>query len=143
MSIYPVDSPGGFQMLGRTVPYFDMFGQKQSFNPGRPWLFRNFDLISFYEVSDGELQTLISLYKSGRYEFHYDMVEFDMATHNKTLHESAEEVSRIRQARSEAQVQMIDAEKESLAKWRKEKSLQVADKGALETLLAGESYRSV
>lgn len=32
MSIYLVDSPGGYQMTGRTIPCFDYYAQKPGFN---------------------------------------------------------------------------------------------------------------
>ena len=137
MAIYPVDSPGGFQMLGRTVPYFDLFGTKKGFSTDRPWLYQSFDVISFYEVEDSEMERLIQLFRSGRYEFAWDTFEFDMAKHNELLGDTAGEVKELKKIRDRCQDRMIEAEMQSLSKWRAEKKATVADATTLESLLAG------
>lgn len=77
------------------------------------------------------------LFRSGRYEFQYENAEFDMAEHNKMLSETAEEVNEIRKKQREVQEELIQAEKESLAKWRKDKESQKVDEGTVDALLAG------
>lgn len=139
MAIYPVDSPGGFQMLGRTVPYFDMLGFKPGFTPNRPWLYENFDIISFYEVTDAEMESKINLFNTGQYAFDFESIEFDMAKHNRLLRETSAEVDQLRKRRAEAQERMISAEKESLTRWRREKSSKVSDVESLAALLSGQS----
>lgn len=56
MCIYATDSPGGYQLVGRTVDIWDCglvdSIEKQS---TKPWLFRQFDRISFYSVSETDL----------------------------------------------------------------------------------------
>ncbi|KAJ4328313.1 hypothetical protein N0V84_001184 [Fusarium piperis] len=53
MCIYATDSPGGYQLVGRTVDIWDSglvaSIEKQS---SKPWLFRQFDRISFFPVSE-------------------------------------------------------------------------------------------
>ena len=140
-SIYPVDSPGGYQMLGRTVPTFDPFGRKRGFLPGlkgrvggvkeeadseghekiRPWLFEPTDLISFYEVTSGELDKSLSEFNAGKYEFKYENTSFSMKQHNQLLKDTAHEVENIRRKQRQAQVVMVKAEEESLKKWREER----------------------
>lgn len=90
-SIYPVDSPGGYQMLGRTIPCFDYYGFKAGFSPERPWLFQDFDILTFYQVTEEELNKKLGLFRSGLYEFEWEPAEFDMAEHNKMLEETADE----------------------------------------------------
>ena len=138
-SIYPVDSPGGYQMLARTVPCFDYLGYKAGFSLEKPWLFQDFDLLTFYQVSEEELNIQLSLFRSGQYKFQWeDDVEFDMAEHNKLLEETAAEVTEIRTKQAKVQEEMIAAENESLAKWREDKEKNKVDEGTVDALLAGE-----
>lgn len=137
MSIYPVDSPGGYQMTGRTVPCFDMLGWKNDFKASRPWLFQDFDLLTYKEVSEEELDRLLALFRSGRYEFEFEEAEFDMSEHNRLLGETSEEVKSIRERQAKAQEEMTKAENESLARWREEKSKNKVDESTVEDLLNG------
>jgi len=139
-SIYPVDSPGGYQMLGRTVPCFDYLGYKAGFSITRPWLFQDFDLLTFYQVSEEELNRQLGLFRSGQYKFEWEEVEFDMAQHNEMLLQTAEEVKKIRAKQAKVQEEMIAAENESLAKWREEKEKNKVDVGTIDALLAGKGY---
>lgn len=137
MAIYPVDSPGGFQLLGRTVPYFDLFGTKKGFTADRPWLYKSFDLITFYEVEDSEMERLILRFKGGQYEFSWENIEFDMAKHNKLLEDTTEEVRRLKDIRALCQAEMVEAELQSMTRWKAEKRTTVTDGTTIESLLAG------
>ena len=138
MSIYPVDSPGGYQMTGRTIPIFDLYGVKPGFDAQRPWLFRDFDLLTFYEVGEDEMHDLLGLWNAGMWEWKWEDVEFDMGAHNRLLLETKEEVAKIRQRQAVAQEEMNRAEEESLKKWREEKASMKVDEGTVEKLLDGE-----
>ena len=125
-------------MLGRTVPCFDYLGYKAGFSLERPWIFQDFDLLTYYQVSEEELNTQLGLFRSGRYEFEWEEVEFDMAEHNKLLEETAAEVADIRSKQAKVQEEMIIAENESLAKWREDKEKNKVDESTVDALLAGE-----
>jgi hypothetical protein len=43
MCIYPMSSPGGYQLVGRTLPIWNAHTRTGPFAPGHPWLLRNFD----------------------------------------------------------------------------------------------------
>ncbi|KAK4505411.1 hypothetical protein PRZ48_003374 [Zasmidium cellare] len=134
-SIYPVDSPGGYQMLGRTIPCFDYYGYKEGFTSDRPWLFEDFDILTFYQVSEEELNRMLGLFRSGQYKFEWEPAEFDMAEHNKMLAETANEVRDIRSKQRKVQEEMIQAEQESLERWRADKSKNKPDESTIENLL--------
>lgn len=55
MCIYATDSPGGYQLVGRTVDIWD----SSCFSTGtmQPWLFQTFDRIKFYQVDEAELDS--------------------------------------------------------------------------------------
>lgn len=108
-------------------------------NTTQPCIFQDFDLFNFYRVSEEELNKEFVLFRSGRYEFQYEQAEFDMAEHNKMLEQTKDEVKEIRKKQREVQEEMIQAEQDSLAKWRKDKENQKVDEGTVESLLAGQS----
>lgn len=43
LCIYPMDSPGGYQLVGRTLPIWNTWGRVAPFTPDAPWLLRIFD----------------------------------------------------------------------------------------------------
>jgi urea carboxylase/allophanate hydrolase len=67
MCIYSTDSPGGYQLVGRTVDIWDskavpaessiQRGQVTGEYGGKPWMFRVFDRITFYTVTEDELDS--------------------------------------------------------------------------------------
>jgi hypothetical protein len=46
MCIYPMDSPGGYQLVGRTLPIWNTFGRTGPFTPHKPWLLEFFDQVN-------------------------------------------------------------------------------------------------
>ena len=138
MSIYPVDSPGGYQMTGRTIPIFDTYGSKPGFARDQPWLFRDFDLLTFYEVSEEEMAALLQKWDARLWTWEWEEVEFDMAAHNRLLEETEEEVRGIREKQAVAQEEMNQAEEQSLRRWREEKASMKVDEGTVGKLLDGK-----
>lgn len=45
MCIYPMDSPGGYQLVGRTLPIWNTFGRAGPFTARKPWLLEFFDQV--------------------------------------------------------------------------------------------------
>jgi len=134
MSIYPVDSPGGYQMTGRTVPCWDYYSYKPGFST-QPWIFRDFDILTFYQVSEAKLDTLLGLFRAGKYDWEFEEVQFDMAQHNQLLESTAEDVKGIRAEQGKAQDEMNKLEEESLKRWRSEKAENQVDESTVEKLL--------
>ncbi|KAF2718512.1 hypothetical protein K431DRAFT_314827 [Polychaeton citri CBS 116435] len=120
IAIYPVDSLGGDMMCGRTIPCWDYFGWKAGFSPDEPHIFRDLDLIGFFEVSEHELEAHLTDFRRGKYEFQWDDVHFDMQEHNQLLKETETEVEDLRARQKKAQDEMLAADDESLAKCRGE-----------------------
>ncbi|KAK5172580.1 uncharacterized protein LTR77_002700 [Saxophila tyrrhenica] len=142
-SIYPVDSPGGYQLIGRTIPCFDYLGYKSGFSIDRPWLYQDFDLLDFYRVSEDELNEQLNLFRAGLYEHKWTDEEFDMAEHNRFLGEVDDEVKDIRAKQRKVQEEMIAAEEESLAKWREDMQKDKIDEGTVDALLADPAISSI
>ncbi|GJN71346.1 hypothetical protein PLIIFM63780_006322 [Purpureocillium lilacinum] len=59
MCIYATDSPGGYQLVGRTVDIWDAqaisTGKASLSSASDPWMFRPFDRIRFYPMLESEL----------------------------------------------------------------------------------------
>ena len=138
MALYNVESPGGYMNIGLSIPSADILGYKRSYNEAKPWLFEDFDQITFYEVSEKEYNDMLAIFHSGRYEYEYEDTVFDMKEHNKLLRETEEEVKQIREKQRAAQMEMEKLEKELLEKWNKEKEATKTSMDAIEELLNGK-----
>ncbi|KAI4720428.1 hypothetical protein E4T48_03306 [Aureobasidium sp. EXF-10727] len=94
-------------------------------------------------VSEEELDVLLADFRSGRYKFEWEDIEFDMAEHNKLLADTAKEVKGIRAEQAIAQAEMTKAENESLARWREEKAKNKVDDSTIESMLADPKYTTI
>ena len=111
MCIYPMNSPGGYQLMGRTLPIWNTFCASTSFAPGKPWLLEIFDQIRFYEVTEEQLTKHRRDFTAG--SFHVDITEevFDFAEHRRFCESLELQVAELRkrQAAAAAEVMAKDA----------------------------------
>lgn len=126
-----------------TIPGVDILGTKRGYTPTRPWLFEDFDQISFYQVTEEEYEREMALFNSGRYEYQYEDVVFDMAEHNRLLRDTKDEVSSIRQRQRLAQIKMDELEKDLLRTWEEEKKGREVPVDEIEGLLNGRFYPNI
>ena len=63
MCAYPLRSPGGYQLIGRSLPIWNMFEKGANFT--EPWLLRHFDRIRFHEVTHEELESQFDAFENG------------------------------------------------------------------------------
>ncbi len=141
MAIYNVESPGGYMNLGLSIPGADILGYKKGYTSDRPWLFEDFDQITFYEVSEEKYESMMATFRSGRYEYEYEDTVFDMKEHNKLLKDTKEEVEQIRAKQRKAQAEMDKIEKELLQKWNKEKEAGKISIDTVHDLMHGKCAR--
>ncbi|VVE03481.1 urea carboxylase [Pandoraea capi] len=85
MCIYGMDSPGGYQLVGRTLPIWNKFLKNEVFVDGKPWLLRFFDQVRFYPVSEAELETLRNDFREGRSAVRIEQEMFDLGAYNDFL----------------------------------------------------------
>ena len=97
MSIYPLDSPGGYQLMGRTVQTWDTFQRNKAFE--NPWLFRNFDKLQWHRVDEEELDDIRSAFEANTYEFKIEDDVFDVVAYNKFLDDVKDEVDAVQKKR--------------------------------------------
>ncbi|GAB7128982.1 urea carboxylase [Amantichitinum ursilacus] len=89
MCIYGMDSPGGYQLVGRTLPIWNTFLKNPVFAVGEPWLLRFFDQVRFYPVSEAELDTLREDFRHGRADLRIEQEVFDFAAYKAFLADNA------------------------------------------------------
>ena len=68
LCVYGMEGPGGYQLVGRTVPVWRLGGSAgaDGVRDPRPWLLRQFDRLQFRPVSVEELATARADIKAGR-----------------------------------------------------------------------------
>lgn len=115
MCIYGMDSPGGYQLVGRTLPIWNKFLKNPQFAANEPWLLHFFDQVRFYPVSEAELDVLRDDFREGRASVRIEHTEFDFAEHTRFLADNAGSIAafRTRQASAfEAEVALWAQEEE-------------------------------
>jgi urea carboxylase len=96
MCIYGMDSPGGYQLVGRTLPIWNKFLKSSTFQPGKPWLLRFFDQVQFHPVEEAELAELRDAFREGRAPVRIEQETFDFAKHRQFLQENAASIAAFR-----------------------------------------------
>ncbi|MFN4263415.1 MAG: urea carboxylase [Thioalkalivibrionaceae bacterium] len=102
MCIYGMDSPGGYQLVGRTLPIWNRFLQNPQFVDGKPWLLRFFDQVRFYPVDEATLAQARTAFRRGRYPIRIEDSQFDMAAHEAFLAANAQSISAFRERQDAA-----------------------------------------
>ncbi|KFG92544.1 urea carboxylase [Burkholderia paludis] len=102
MCIYGMDSPGGYQLVGRTLPIWNTFLKNRLFVDGKPWLLRFFDQVRFHPVTEAELDSLRSDFREGRHAVRIDEEEFDLGAYNAFLARIEPELDAFRAAQQQA-----------------------------------------
>ncbi|MGW9346500.1 urea carboxylase [Nocardiopsis flavescens] len=96
LCVYGMESPGGYQLIGRTVPIWSGIGQYGPFEPGVPWLLRFFDRISWYPVGHEELLDLRADLLAGSRGLEIGDGEFSLADHERFLAAEAGSIAAFR-----------------------------------------------
>jgi urea carboxylase len=102
LCVYGMEGPGGYQLVGRTVPVWRLSPRDE-----KPWLLRQFDRLRFTPVSVDELQSLRSDIKAGRTDLAMRPATFSIEEVTDLTRQHGEEISRLRAKRRAA----FDAER--------------------------------
>ena len=101
LCIYGMEGPGGYQLVGRTLPVWNRFKETKSFVKGKPWLLRFFDQIQFYPVSAEELKKIREDFPEGRFHPKIDIGQFNLSDYQAFLETNATSI-RCFQSKQEA-----------------------------------------
>lgn len=100
MCIYGMQSPGGYQLIGRTIPIWDTY-QKGSVFSNAPWLLRFFDQIQYVEVNEDKLENIREQIAKKEYNLKIENTEFDVAEYNYFLEEIKSETEKFKKIKEE------------------------------------------
>ncbi|AFY34535.1 urea carboxylase [Calothrix sp. PCC 7507] len=93
MCIYGMDSPGGYQLVGRTLPIWNCYNQTGDFIEGKPWLLRFFDQVQYYPVSNAELTKLREDFRAGKFKLDVEETTFNLREYQQFLQDIAAEAA--------------------------------------------------
>ena len=99
--IYPMESPGGYQLVGRTLPIWNTFQTTSPFAEA-PWLLRFFDRIQFEAVSESELEKDRKMMLDGDYNLRIEEGYFNIKKYNAFLDSIRDEVEAFKAIQKEA-----------------------------------------
>ena len=108
MCIYPMESPGGYQLIGRTLPIWNTAGIGSSFTPSKPWLLDMFDQVRFQRVSEDELEKQREAFKRGELMLDVSQETFDASEYNKFLKSIQGEANALKKQQKAAQAIQLD-----------------------------------
>lgn len=129
MCIYPMDSPGGYQLVGRTLPIWNSFGRAGPFTAQKPWLLEFFDQVRFFEVLESELEDLRERFKNGQYNIDIEHKTFSMAQYNDMLATMPDEIAAWKAQQRTAMGVQLQLEEESLARLEAAAAAKAAEGG--------------
>jgi urea carboxylase len=118
MCIYGMESPGGYQLVGRTVPVWNTYRTTREFAPGKPWLLRFFDQVRFYPVEEQELLAFRKEFLRGRAHIEIDEDVFRVAEYLDFLERNVGPLGSF----AATQKRAFDAERE---RWRADGSASI------------------
>ncbi|ORZ35846.1 hypothetical protein BCR44DRAFT_48730 [Catenaria anguillulae PL171] len=116
MCAYGIDSPGGYQLVGRTLPMWNHV-QAASFHPPQvqqetesasvttrmgPWLLTFFDQVKFHLVPSEELDRLRADFRAGRWAPKIENAVFDLAEYQQWLTANKPDIDAVESARATA-----------------------------------------
>src|SRR5216117_1552132 len=102
VAIYPVASPGGYQLFGRTIPIFDLQQRNPAFK-ANPILLKPADRIQWVRVTDDELEAIRARVYDGTYR--YKLVEYEVLNvkaYRRFLDSVKDEVAAFQRRQAEA-----------------------------------------
>lgn len=101
MCIYGMDSPGGYQLVGRTIPIWNKFKQNPQFGD-QQWFLRFFDQIKYFPVSEAELLQWRSDFEHGQVKIDIEETVFDYAAYLHLLESEKHSIELFRTQQQQA-----------------------------------------
>lgn len=106
-----MESPGGYQLIGRTVPVWNTFNATAEFKRGEPWLLRFFDQVQFYPVEEDELNKIRRDFIRGSAKLSITERAFSVSDYAHFLHMNAPAIKAFKEKQNAA----FEAERERWA----------------------------
>lgn len=128
-SMYPVEQPGGYMLVGRTVEGWDTYGTKPGYNPARPWLYEPFDMVYFHEVSLDDYEQIRRSYFAGKYQYDIRECVFDVDAVAAKLEGAKTDPAYIafKQAQKKGVAEQLALENTLFAQWQAKQQADAAE----------------
>ncbi|KAF9076878.1 allophanate hydrolase subunit 2-domain-containing protein [Rhodocollybia butyracea] len=110
-AIYPVESPGGYQLYGRTLPAWQTWGRGADFAPDRPWILQPFDQIHFEVIKEEDYTQLEQRFDTGQYSFKIENCIFSVKDYKDFTESIKEETALFRKKQAAGVHQQEQIEK--------------------------------
>jgi len=102
LCVYGMEGPGGYQFVGRTLQMWNAWKTTADFEPGKPWLLRQFDQLRFHEVSHAELMQIREDFPRGRYQLKIEQQNFSLREYNTFLAEHHDSIAAFKATQQDA-----------------------------------------
>ncbi|KAI0808367.1 urea carboxylase [Fomes fomentarius] len=116
-AIYPIESPGGYQLYGRTLPPWQTWGKGRDFAPDSPWFLRPFDQVAFEVVSEEAYVQLENQFDAGKYAFKIHDRTFSMAEYLSFVNTIDDEVQAFKKRQAQGVASEDARERILFAEW--------------------------
>ena len=100
-AIYPVESAGGYQLFGRSLPVYDLRARNEIFREN-PLLLRPGDRVTFHRTSEDELMSMFEDVRADRYRYQIEERPFDVGAYLDLRAKVWDEAEERRRHREEA-----------------------------------------
>jgi urea carboxylase len=91
-AIYPVESAGGYQLFGRSLPVYDLQARNRAFRES-PLLLRPGDRVTFHRTSEDELMAIWEDVRADRYRYQIEEQPFDVGAYLELRAKVADEAA--------------------------------------------------
>jgi len=92
-----MEGPGGYQLVGRTVPVWYLDTPTPGDDPDTPWLLRTFDQLRFHPVGAEELADQRARARAGELAIEIEPTTFRLADHQRFLAENVGDIDGFRE----------------------------------------------
>jgi urea carboxylase len=100
-AIYPVESAGGYQLFGRSLPVYDLQARNAAFREN-PLLLAPGDRVTFHRTSEEELLEIWEDVRADRYRYQIEEQHFDVGAYLRLRAEVSDEAEERRRRLDEA-----------------------------------------
>ncbi|HZO62719.1 MAG TPA: carboxyltransferase domain-containing protein, partial [Gaiellaceae bacterium] len=100
-AIYPVESAGGYQLIGRSLPIYDVRARNQVFREN-PLLLRAGDRVKFHRVTEEEVLEQFEAVHADTYRYRVEDATFDVGAFLEWTATVADEAEERRRRREDA-----------------------------------------
>lgn len=126
-AIYPIESPGGYQLYGRTLPPWQTWGKGRNFGPDQPWLLQPFDQLVFEPVAEEQYVEAETQFDAGRYVFKIEERSFSMGEYNEFVSGIADDVKIFKEKQAQGVKIEEIRERGLFSKWLVQKQQEVPE----------------